>query len=72
MTSNYRAKTICRSNKYPYGDSKGIKKDLIYTKERFCSIDIVGTSRYLGHADPATTLRYYVHESLTNMDLDLE
>jgi integrase/recombinase XerD len=32
---------------------------------------VEGTSRYLGHADPATTLRYYVHESLTNADLDL-
>ena len=32
---------------------------------------VEGTSRYLGHADPATTLRYYVHESLTNADLEL-
>ena len=72
MTSNYRAKTICRSNKYPYGDSKGIKKDLIYTKERFCSIDIVGTMPYLVCGILATTLRNHVHESLTNMDLDLE
>jgi integrase/recombinase XerD len=32
---------------------------------------VEGTSRYLGHADPATTLRYYVHESLTNADLKL-
>ncbi len=32
---------------------------------------VEGTSRYLGHADPATTLRYYVHESLTNGDLEL-
>ena len=27
--------------------------------------------RHLGHADPATTLWYYVHESLTNTDLEL-
>jgi integrase len=24
---------------------------------------------YLGHADPATTLRFYVHETLTDADL---
>ena len=26
-------------------------------------------SEYLGHSDPATTLRFYVHESLTDADL---
>jgi integrase/recombinase XerD len=25
---------------------------------------------YLGHADPATTLRYYVHETMSNAELD--
>jgi site-specific recombinase XerD len=32
---------------------------------------IQGTSLYLGHSDPAITLRYYVHESLDDADLGL-
>ena len=32
---------------------------------------IGGTSRYLGHSDPATALRYYGREKLTNRDLNL-
>ena len=30
---------------------------------------VQAVSEYLGHADPATTLRFYVHESLTDADL---
>jgi integrase len=30
---------------------------------------VQAVSEYLGHADPATTLRYYTHESLTDSDL---
>jgi len=30
---------------------------------------IQAVSEYLGHADPATTLRYYVHEALTDDEL---
>lgn len=30
---------------------------------------IQGTSEYLGHADPSTTLRYYVHEALNDAEL---
>jgi hypothetical protein len=32
---------------------------------------VQGVSEYLGHADPATTLRYYVHEDLNDSDLGL-
>lgn len=31
-----------------------------------------GTSEYLGHSDPATTLRFYVHETLTDKELGAE
>ena len=30
---------------------------------------VQAVSEYLGHSDPATTLRFYVHESLTDEDL---
>ena len=30
---------------------------------------VQAVSEYLGHADPATTLRFYVHESLTDAEL---
>jgi len=30
---------------------------------------VQAVSEYLGHSDPATTLRFYVHESLTDADL---
>jgi site-specific recombinase XerC len=30
---------------------------------------VQAVSEYLGHADPATTLRYYVHEALTDEEL---
>ncbi len=30
---------------------------------------VQGTSEYLGHADPSTTLRYYVHEALNDSEL---
>lgn len=32
---------------------------------------VEATSRYLGHSDPAVTLRFYVHESLEDVDLGL-
>jgi len=30
---------------------------------------VQGTSEYLGHADPSTTLRFYVHEALNDSEL---
>ena len=33
---------------------------------------VQAVSEYLGHADPATTLRYYTHQSLTDADLGVK